>query len=322
MPTYPEQLYASLDEALIDHFIAEHQEENLHLDFKLAQASLESRDDRKTLAKALSGFANGDGGVIIWGVDASPNEDGIDCARAKRPISPLSQFISKLNEYTGQAVNPLVSGILHRRIDSSRDSGFAITIVPASDSGPHMAKMGEDRYYKRSGSRFAKMEHYEVADMFGRRQRPKLNLICNLLTHNQGANDGGSELYRVPSVLVKLENSGRGSAKAPFLEITAPDYFVRAHGAIISRHIDALVRAMPTPNDDSKMRWVGRGDFILHPGTDCEVAKISPQLVNRPFELRPLNIHYILTAENCQIKEGSIEISVEELASCTNILRL
>lgn len=189
MPTYPEQLYASLNKALIDRFIIEHQEENLHLDFKLAQASMDSRDDRKTLAKALSGFANGDGGVIVWGVDASPNEDGIDCAHTKRPILPLSQFISKLNEYTGQAVNPLVGGIVHRRIDAGKDSGFAATLVPASDAGPHMAKLGEDRYYKRSGSRFAKMEHYEVADMFGRRARPLLHVDCRLHVTGPGTPD-------------------------------------------------------------------------------------------------------------------------------------
>jgi Putative DNA-binding domain len=321
MPTYPEQLYDSLDEALIDQFITEHQEENLHLDFKLATAALDGRDDRKTLARALSGFANGDGGVIVWGVDARPNVEGIDCAQDKRTISPLSQLISKLNEYTGQAVNPLVSGILHRRIETGLDSGFAVTLVPASDAGPHMAKMGEDRYYKRSGSRFAKMEHYEVADMFGRRQKPELNLICRLEQRVEGAPAGGS--CRVPAVIASLENSGRGSARAPYFEITAPHFFVKTHGTIASGVRDSPIRAVATGDPSgSSLRGAGRGDFIIHPGTAYEVAMIYPQLVERPFVLKPLNLRYRLTAENCQIKEGAIKISVKKLEACTPIRQL
>jgi hypothetical protein len=320
MPTYLAQLYASLDEALIDRFISEHREENLHLDFKLVQASMNSKEDRKTLAKALSGFANGDGGVIVWGVDSRPDAEDIDCAQGKKPISPLSQLISKLNEYTGQAVNPLVSGVLHKRIETGPDSGFAVTLVPASDAGPHMAKMGEDRYYKRSGSRFAKMEHYEVADMFGRRQRPELNLIWRLQMSNEGAPGGGN--YRVPAVIISIENSGRGSARAPFIEITSPHFFVHTHG-IASGVRDSPIRAVSTGDPSgSSLRGSGRGDFIIHPGTAYEVAVIYPQLVQRPFELQPLNLHYRLTAENCQLKEGTIGISVKDLKACTPIQQL
>ena len=31
-----------------------------------------------------------------------------------------------------------------------------------------MAKLGENRYYQRSGDQFRMMEHFQVADMFGR----------------------------------------------------------------------------------------------------------------------------------------------------------
>jgi hypothetical protein len=39
-----------------------------------------------------------------------------------------------------------------------------------------MAKFGQDRYYKRSGDTFRRMEHFDLEDMFGRRPRPKLEL--------------------------------------------------------------------------------------------------------------------------------------------------
>jgi hypothetical protein len=83
-------------------------------------------------------------------------------------------FISRLNELTGLAVSPIVNGVKHKPIQTSPNKGFAVTLIPESDSGPHMAKLGEDRYYKRSGASFYRMEHFDIADMFGRRQRPSL----------------------------------------------------------------------------------------------------------------------------------------------------
>ena len=51
-------------------------EEGLHLDFKQKtdnELPALSDDDRANLAKAISGFANTDGGLVIWGVKAKAN---------------------------------------------------------------------------------------------------------------------------------------------------------------------------------------------------------------------------------------------------------
>jgi AhpD family alkylhydroperoxidase len=141
---------------------------------------------RSTVAKAegltedminhlcVSGFANSSGGIIVWGVDARKNAQDVDCAVGRKEIEPIKLFLSRLNALTGQAVSPIVDGIRHRAIETTENSGFAITLVPETESGPHMAKLGEDRYYKRSGDSFYKMEHFDLEDMFGR--RPEANL--------------------------------------------------------------------------------------------------------------------------------------------------
>jgi schlafen family protein len=135
-------------------FVARKQEENLQLDFKgLTEPNMERGDDKRHLAQMLSAFANSSGGLIVWGVDARPNDDGIDCATALQEIPRVAVLLTRLNELDGAAVYPIVGGVLHRTIlaEPGSTSGFAVTLVPESDSGPHMAKMGEDRYYKRSG---------------------------------------------------------------------------------------------------------------------------------------------------------------------------
>ncbi len=309
MSTYPEQLFELLDEGVLQDLIAQRQEENLHLDFKRAQ-SLFSSNDRRNLAVALSGFANADGGVIVWGVGTT-RVQGVEHASEVNSISPLSQFVSHLNEFTGQAVNPLVDRVRHKRIELGPDSGIAVTLVPSSDGGPHMAKLSEDRYYKRSGSRFAKMEHYEVADMFGRRQRPDLRLTYRI----QGT-DVGAPRGRIARIALRLENHGRGSARAPFLDISPPpDYSVGAAGGVYGRPGEALIRIVPNDSlgmASNRVRFVGYADFIIHPGTGYDIAMLAPNqsTVNLPDVLA---IDCTLTAENCPLNSVQLRISREEI---------
>ncbi|MBK9618694.1 MAG: ATP-binding protein [Candidatus Obscuribacter sp.] len=67
-------------------------ESNL-LDFKRAkdQSAPLRQDDRTHLAKSIGGFANSDGGVLVWGVDARV-QNGIDGVCELYPIKKLKAF--------------------------------------------------------------------------------------------------------------------------------------------------------------------------------------------------------------------------------------
>ncbi len=150
--------FEAIDLPAVELFIREHRQEDLHLDFKvLQQDGRFSRDDRKNVAKALSGFANSDGGLVVWGVDCRPDADGVDAANGARPISNPDRALSELQTLTSQAVNPVADGIQHKVIRGTDGSGFLVTLVPRSESTPHMAKLGEHRYYKRAGDSFVRM---------------------------------------------------------------------------------------------------------------------------------------------------------------------
>jgi schlafen family protein len=208
--------FEAIDLDAIRAFVAGGREEDLHLDFKNVQDSALGADDRKNLAIALSGFANSDGGIIVWGVDARPNAQGIDCATALRDIPNAQQYLARLNEFTGRLVSPLVDGVAHKAIPTTGAQGFCVSIIPTSDIGPHQAKGREDRYYKRSGSAFYRLEHFDLEDMFGGRRRPVLSV--RLIPERDGA-----------SRLVAVRNDGRGVAKSPYLGIEVPRGF-RASG--------------------------------------------------------------------------------------------
>lgn len=75
-------------EAAISQFIAERKTEEMFLDFKQAATRSDRLhdDDRKNYAKALSGFANSEGGVIVWGVDARKREETGNVAQSTSPF--------------------------------------------------------------------------------------------------------------------------------------------------------------------------------------------------------------------------------------------
>ena len=82
-----ETRFFELSREELERYRDERQEENLHLDFKtLSGPGLSASDDRHNFAKALSGFANSDGGIVVWGVDARKNADGIDCVTELKPV--------------------------------------------------------------------------------------------------------------------------------------------------------------------------------------------------------------------------------------------
>jgi hypothetical protein len=292
-----------LDE--IQTFVKEGREEDLHLDFKLVKDAELDREDRRTFAKAVSGFGNSDGGLIVWGVDARKNEDEIDCACGAPGISGVKRFIIKLNEYTGSVVNPTLVGIDHRPIvsDQESDHGYGVTFVPPSESGPHMAKLGEDRYYRRSGSNFIKMEHFEIADMFGRRPHPKLVLLHKARRYRQRASQIEVQ------VELSLENVGRGSARAPYLSILAQPPFSVHESGFDGNHQHGLPKQL-SPQDGS-IRFGGSGEVFIHPGAILPVTVVSARF--NPGSFTDLYLQYEICAEGVPLERRELSLAGKDL---------
>ena len=199
------ETFDQLDWEAIESYVKLGQEENLHLDFKTVKnADMTATDDKRNLARGISGFANSNGGIIVWGVDARKNADGVDCANSIAEISKPALMVSRLNTLTGDATSPIVDGIRHRAITNPEtNAGVVVTLVPETDSGPHMAKLGEQRYFKRSGDSFYQMEHFDLEDMFGRRQKPRLDILLEL-----SKTENGIEEFRI-----LVLNKGRAVAR-------------------------------------------------------------------------------------------------------------
>ncbi len=308
-----DSIFTSIDLDRIDEYIRDQQEENLHLDFKIINSANLTRDDRKIFAKCVSGFANSSGGIIVWGVDARKNANEVDSAVGKIPISPLSLFISRITTLTGQVVEPIVDGIIHKRVDESSDSGYAVTLVPMSVSGPHMAKSGEDRYFKRSGDSFYRMEHFDLEDMFGRRAKPSLDLTYKIKFKN---------FIKLPThtectflIYLGISNTGRGSAKTPYLSLSIPEPFSIYRYGLDGNGNFGLPR-LTLSRGKGGFAYGASSKFVIHPGTTLDVTAIVTKVTMNDTGVSlkdDLHIQFSLGAEDVRLKDGYLHIQLDEL---------
>ena len=206
MTTAAELFYASINsEADLSRLKNDATPETLHLEFKRkgnSRNGVPDDEDKKKFSKTLSAFANSDGGVLLWGI-GTQKQKGRDVACRLEPITDVTEFRSRLGQYLKDAAQPYVDGVLLDILDSTSTSGagYLKCLVPASTKTPHRA-MGDREYYKRSAEGCYRLEHFDLEDMFGRRQRPYLELFVDL----------GSSVDGYEQFTFSMENQGRALA--------------------------------------------------------------------------------------------------------------
>jgi hypothetical protein len=171
-------------EVAIEDFILSRTSEELFLDFKRssdnATGRVLSQIDRNNLAKAISGFGNSEGGVIIWGVDCSNDATNADVAKTKIPLTDAKRFQSWLEGSVSGCTIPPHSGVRHATVLQKESlNGFVVTLIPKSNHSPHQM-VGKLQYYIRAGSDFVPTPHQVLAGMFGRRPQPEVYLMFNI----------------------------------------------------------------------------------------------------------------------------------------------
>jgi hypothetical protein len=167
-------------EAAINEFILSRKSEELFLDFKRSAdngSGTKLNDiDREHLAKAISGFGNSEGGVIVWGIDCSKDKDHADVAHTKCPIKNVQRFVSWVEGVVSGCTVPPHTKVRHHYIALGDDGdGFVVTLIPKSDHAPHQVVVhgkSQYQYYIRAGSNFERTPHAVLAGMFGRRPQP------------------------------------------------------------------------------------------------------------------------------------------------------
>lgn len=224
METNAEQLLELIRKqkiAAIDEFLKVRQPEGVFLDFKEKRIpdgmELPHKNDTENFSKALSGFANAAGGILVWGIgDLRVGNHKV--ASKDKPIANVDHFVRDLNRMLHELVTRPIDGVQIKSIKrKGNESGYVVVYVPESPYAPHRAECGLKRYYRRVGDSFIKMEHYEIEDMFGRRQRPAVNVAIN----SKKAHMDKFEL------VMELKNEGRKMASSIGVDLEFPEEAMR-----------------------------------------------------------------------------------------------
>jgi hypothetical protein len=244
------------------------QTEDLHLDAK--EWPTREDDAQRVLAKSLSGFSNADGGILVIGLEARPVTKGDpDVIQRLKPVPDAVGVKSKIENLIGNLVEPPLPGIRVAEVLEvpGQPSGFVLVYIPATDGLPVRSRKHWNFYMRVSAGTFP-MEYFQLADLFGRRQRPVLSLWSKM--GRVKAEVGGAFYER--EFYLGIMNSGRGIARFPSLRYEAiPGINFAPYGLDGNGHWGLPLRA-------TSQGWVlfgGGADDVIHPGTHLEIVILT-----------------------------------------------
>lgn len=309
-------LYTDGQWPYVDNVVKAGHSETLHVDFKQKHSPATAtfdKDDKRNLAEALSGFANAEGGLIVWGIDARRVGD-VDQAVRLAPLQDVRGVLSELAQLTPEMASPPILGVTHSAIVNPIDSnvGVVLTYVPESDRGPHMARgPGQHRYYRRNGNRFSQLEHYEVADLFGRRAHPVLEVRTSWGVEMVGYSAGEGATARV-NIHFTLENHGRGLAMYPSLTLAQPSGSYRI-AVYTGQHGGAHpLRSVPAPRN-WWLRFAGGADTVVYPDDEFEAAYVGLDTLIIRNTFSDMEIPYRAVAAGAQPTDGVLHLTGTEI---------
>lgn len=203
----------------IDDFIANAATEEYFLDFKISVDQGSSKD-LYNFAKAISGFGNSEGGVIVWGVDCSKNKDG-DYAKTKMPIDDAKKFKTRLDGTVSGRTMPAHTTVESIAVleEGASNRGYVVTLIPKSNFAPHQV-LDDRKYFMRYGSSFDGVPHGILQGMFGHRPEANLKLVFRVINcskFTRGSSSINAKIGFRFSVRMELENKGPGFAENVFL---------------------------------------------------------------------------------------------------------
>lgn len=269
------------------------------LDFKGGE-QLKDKDVKKIWSEALTGFANTEGGVLVWGIDARPDPiTKIDCASGLSLVKKPATFVSRLKELHSQSTDPPIPGVDYwfAPDDGADDCGFVVSYVPESKFKPHRAEAAGRNYYIRAGDSF---------------HIPSVSLLRNLFFPEYHSHlwPELKASYNNDTVFIDgyLYNSGIATAKNVVLSV--------GYKADPSWKLETLRRweftGAPNPNNQ---RGSGMACFLpIHPGTALPAFRLSRPIKTQEFaQIKIVDFEIFMYCENNQPLVSKITFTREDI---------
>ena len=195
-----EQIAACSDPAALLHsWVASKKQENDFLEFKGA-GRIQDKQIKEYWSQTLSGFANTEGGVLVWGIATArilfSDDDSrrIDAASEPDLAEKPEVLVQLLKDIKLEATNPPVAGVEYRPYDADKGdgSGFVVCFIPEGVDKPYRAELDPRRqYYQRIGDSFTVINHSLLRSLFYPQTAPCFDVDVELNRVQQPPNATG-----------------------------------------------------------------------------------------------------------------------------------
>src|SRR5690606_36341868 len=162
-------------QARIQQLIDDGTQESLTLEYKAADALSKSDDKKKNeVTKDVAAMANSAGGIIIYGVKEYDDSSKRHLPEKLDPID-MTKCSKEWLEQVIMNIQPRISNlIIHPVTIDTMPNGVAYVVEIPQSTTAHQSR--DHRYYKRFNFESVPMEDYEIRDVMGRSQHPKIEL--------------------------------------------------------------------------------------------------------------------------------------------------
>ncbi|MGL1935827.1 MAG: ATP-binding protein [Fibrobacterales bacterium] len=202
----------------IHKMIEDEVSEELYLDYKRSADNGGNKHihktDRGNLSKAISGFSNTEGGLIIWGVECARNKvDDKDVPTEIHAIHNIKRYRSWMDSLVSGLTIPINAGIENIDIATGDDDGIMVSYIPKLQGEP-LRSLYNEKYFMRSGATFVSIPHIMLSKMFGGHPAP-------ILTHNYLIEPPIIYEEKVDIIVsIQLQNIGMVTSEEIFLNST------------------------------------------------------------------------------------------------------
>lgn len=245
-------------------------QEGQYLEFKRGSALGASSESRKELVKDCTGFANANGGVILYGV-AEEEIDGIPTAASLSPVAD-----PKINgDWITNVIRSNTSPPLNQfEITELAVSGGRVIAIQIESALTTHQNLIDRRYYQRAGRTIEPMVDFQIRDVMNRRLRPAISI-----DHKFANVERSQDLHRY-ALQVLMSNIGSVTLEHWQFEIDIPCDVIRDTRPPITSELDGLLNgwsnmaSLAQGPDNQRVLRITRRDpdedyerrLILHPG--------------------------------------------------------
>ena len=273
--------------------IANREPESLFLDYKRGDKG-DFKEKKAEFSRALSGYANTDGGILIWGVNCKRTEfPGLDYKLDVPTDEPaLAPNVKQLEDQFKAIVSTATVDFVERvQVVSvpfnGGPSGCIICYILGGRNKPYRAEFSGKAYYVRLPDRFEVMPHGLLRTMLFPEYSPVMALDVSAYLNYTGGMD---------TVFFEIDLANEGNA-------TADDVMVRTecdHDLFAADNVKPSFEATYSRKIYSRTKvYEFYGSRPIHPGSTIGLCKLNTaQYPHITLSTRPVRLQLEIFVRN------------------------